>query len=185
MRAYDKIGCKFNALRDSGILIYFPHGFGDWLHFLHIVPLFEPTNRYYITQFGDDTIALVDGCSIVTPLYMGTVSINCAYGGMFGNRNFGIDPRLLRGQEVEMNLPVSLYGACVENAITDFLFPPFIDTVGFAPFPYHTKARALLKIADLSVGAPTGPQRLAMVKPGLSAVSGKCIRDDRVKMYHS
>lgn len=145
MRAYNKIAHKFSVLKDSGILIYFPHGFGDWVHMSHILPLLEPSNRYFISGFGDDFVSVMDGCGAATPLYLGTASWQCSCGELFGNRHFGVDVGELHGTEVEANLPLSLYCASVENSITEFLFTPFVDPVGFRPFPHHTKGRALLR----------------------------------------
>ena len=52
---------RFAALRDKRVLIYWPHGLGDWVHFGAVAPLLEPSNVYAITRFGDDYVALFEG----------------------------------------------------------------------------------------------------------------------------
>lgn len=154
MRAFQRIGRKFNTIERTSVLIYFPHGFGDWVHFSRLLPLLKQSNAYYITRFGDDTVSLMDGCDGVTPLYLGTSSPLCAHGGHFSNTHFGLDLKRIRGEDVILNLPLSLYGACQENSINTLLTVPFVDGVGHGAFPYHTKARSLLK----SVVAPGDPR---------------------------
>ena len=52
---------RFAALRGKRVLIYWPHGFGDWVTFGAIAPLLEPSNTYAITRFGDDYVSLMEG----------------------------------------------------------------------------------------------------------------------------
>jgi hypothetical protein len=158
VRAFQRLGRRLSRLSDTNVLIYFPHGFGDWIHFSHILSLLEQTNQYYITRFGDDTVSLMDGCIGVTPFYLGTASHQCAYGGLFSNRHFGMDLKQIHGEPIELNFPLSLHATCVEHSINALLTLPFIDVVGYRAFPYHTKARALLT----SLIPPDDPRFIAL-----------------------
>jgi len=51
----------FANVRHKNVLLYWPHGFGDWAQFSQVLPFLEPTNRYWITRFGDDSVSLMDG----------------------------------------------------------------------------------------------------------------------------
>ncbi len=52
---------RFAALRERRVLVYWPHGFGDWVHLGVLAPLLEPSNRYAVTRFGDDCVSLMEG----------------------------------------------------------------------------------------------------------------------------
>ena len=52
---------RFAGLSGARILIYWPHGFGDWVHLGAIVPLLEPSNTYAVTRFGDDYVSVMEG----------------------------------------------------------------------------------------------------------------------------
>src|SRR5215469_13125610 len=62
---------RFADLRDARVLVYWPHGLGDWVHLSTIAPLLERSNTYAITRFGDDYVSLMDGNRYFTPLYSG------------------------------------------------------------------------------------------------------------------
>ena len=44
---------RFAALRRKRVLIYWPHGFGDWVTFGAVAPLLEPT----VTDWAEDALA--------------------------------------------------------------------------------------------------------------------------------
>ena len=73
----------FGQVRDTGVLIYWPHGFGDFVFLATILPFLEPSNRYFITRFGDNNTAVFDGCELLTPLYLGFDSTACQDGTKF------------------------------------------------------------------------------------------------------
>jgi len=135
----------FRSLKNSNILVYFPHGFGDWVFLSYILPFFEPTNRYWITRFGDDSAWLMEGNQWVAPLYVGVPSPHCDDGGAFAIRHFGVSYDEADGGEKEFNFPLPLYEACVKHKIDAVIQTAFGETWGGADFPYHSKARNLLR----------------------------------------
>jgi len=152
---------KFRELTNANVLIYWPHGFGDWVFFSYIVPLLEPTNRYWMTRFGDDTVSIMDGNEWVMPIYGGTNSTHCDDGGAFQNRHFGLDFDEIDGNEKPVSLPVSIYEACVQNKIDSVLFTDFPEPFGYSPFPFHSKPRNILRslvrrkaLEHVSLGRP-------------------------------
>ena len=131
----------FKDLRGANVLIYFPHGFGDWVQLAYALPLLEPSNRYWITRFGDDNVALMEGHPTVTPVYLGLNGTQNGGGEAFGNRNFGLGDDTADGSEHELQLPASLHELCVRERIGALLWSPFLETYGSTGFPYHSKAR--------------------------------------------
>lgn len=142
-RVYRSAEDGFPEVRDAAVLIYWPHGFGDWVFLSSILPLMEPTNRYFVTRFGDDTTALYDGCTIATPLYVGHNGTRCADGADFGNAHFGL--RTGGGGLRTLTLPLALHAACVRHGIAAVVDIPFWETWGKVEFPMHTKARGFLR----------------------------------------
>ena len=61
----------FASIRKENVLIYWPHGFGDLVGLGYVLPLLEPSNRYWITRFGDDYLSVMDGSEYVTPVFVG------------------------------------------------------------------------------------------------------------------
>lgn len=144
-RFYSNFDGRFKDLCNANVLIYWPHGFGDWVFLSYVLPFLEPTNRYWITRFGDDTVALMEGNEWAIPVYLGTNSPHCDDGAAFGNRHLGLDLAQADGSEREMNLPLSLYEACLANKIDTVLLTNFPETYGFVPFPFHSKARNIIR----------------------------------------
>lgn len=133
----------FSDIRNSNVLFYWPHGFGDWVFLSYILPLLEPTNRYFITRFGDHNTAMMDGCAHVTPLYIGENQTDS--GARAGCEHLGLRLPTQRSDGTKtLQLPLALYNACREfriDAVFDHWFP---ETHGRALVPYHTKGRNLL-----------------------------------------
>src|SRR6478735_12320715 len=71
LRTYRQGSDRFWEVRNSGILVYWPHGVGDWVFLSYILPLLEPSNKYFVTRSGDDTVALFDGSQAASPVYSG------------------------------------------------------------------------------------------------------------------
>ena len=134
----------FRTVADANVLIYLPHGFGDWVHFSRILPLLDPSNRYYMTRFGDDTISVMEGNEFVAPLYGGHNSPGCDDGGVFEARHFGLDYEQMDGSRQALELPLSLSRRCRDLEIDVLLWTDLPDPWGSRPFPFHTKARHLL-----------------------------------------
>jgi hypothetical protein len=149
---YDERRGAFAALRDRRILIYWPHGFGDFVHFSCIVPLLEPSNAYFITRFGDDYVHLYDGNETVAPLYSGERRIGD--GSATGARHLGLDFKRIRNSPERLTVPESLRARIADEHIDAILYTDYPECEGRTPFPFHTKARAL-------AGALVSPERLA------------------------
>jgi hypothetical protein len=134
----------FATVHDSHVLIYFRHGFGDWVQFATILPLLDPSNRYWMVRFGDDYTSVMEGSEFVTPLYLGRSSIHCGDGGDLYNQHFGIDGDRGDGSQQTLHLPLALHDVCVAQEIDAVLCPTFPEIYGHSIVPYHTKARCNL-----------------------------------------
>lgn len=135
----------FSSMSGHNILIYLPHGFGDWIHFSHVLPYLNRSNNYWMTRFSDDTVALMDGSGYCKPFYLGVKSANCDNGGTFENRHFHIDYHEIDGGAMDIQVPIPLSDAIMKREIDTILFTSFPETWGESAFPYHTKARNLLR----------------------------------------
>ena len=102
----------FNGVRDAKVLIYFPHGLGDRAQFARVLPMLEPSNRYWMTRYGDDCIALVDRCTGAQPVYLGVNGTQNGDGAAFENRHFGLEYTRLDGSPRDVVLPDSLLEFC-------------------------------------------------------------------------
>jgi hypothetical protein len=149
----------FARVRNSRVLIYWPHGFGDWVHLSYLLPLLEPSNSYWITRFGDHNAALYDGSLYVTPLYTGVQSLACGNGKRYGLEHLDLDYASIDGGQQSLQLPFSVAEACERHGIDTVLWSNYPEVVGRRAFPYHTKIRSLIqtlvgaraeRVADLS-----------------------------------
>jgi hypothetical protein len=140
---YDERAHRFARLRDRRVLVYWPHGFGDFVHFGYVASLLEPSNAYFITRFGDDFVHLYDGCDAVTPIFSGVQMIGD--GSAQGARHLGIDWKRIRNRDSEVILPEPLHARVVEAKIDTILYTDYPEYEGRLPFPFHTKARALIR----------------------------------------
>lgn len=140
---FDERGGAFASLRNHRILIYWPHGLGDFIHFSYVVPLLDPSNRYYLTRFGDDFVHLYDEGEIVAPMYSGQAAIGD--GSTFGARHLGLDFRRLRNREEGLVVPQPLLDRIREAGIDAMLYTDYPEHAGGTRYPYHTKARSLAR----------------------------------------
>ena len=125
LRAFSQECSDFTSVSDSNVLIYFRHGFGDWVTFSYILPLLNQSNRYWITRYGDDYTSVMEHSRFITPIYLGSNTIMCDDGGLHFNKNMGIDLNGLDGSSKTVNLPLSLHDACVANGIDVLLHVSF------------------------------------------------------------
>ncbi len=153
----------FKAITDANVLMYFPHGFGDWVQFAAVLPLLEPSNRYFMARFGDDSTSLMEGSAFATPLYCGYNSPHCEDGGLFGNRHFGLNYEEIDGSVKVLDLPLPLRDACRRSGIDVVFWSSLPETWGMQAYPYHTKARLQLlslvaeeRLAALDLASPMG-----------------------------
>lgn len=150
---------RFAALRDRRVLIYWPHGLGDWVHFGAIAPLLEPSNAYAITRFGDDYVSVMEGNALVEPLCSGVRSPSD--GAALGARHLGLRLKDCNGRKLSVEVPAPLDDALKGFAPDALLWTDYPETEGRAPYPFHTKARNLLRLlvrcerlADFDLSVP-------------------------------
>jgi hypothetical protein len=162
---YDERGGAFARLRSERVLIYWPHGFGDFVHFGYVAPLLDPSNSYAIARFGDDFTHLYDTASGVTPLLSGVREIG--EGSAQGARHLGIDWKRIRNRPADVTFPEPLASRVRELGITALLYTDYPEYEGKRAFPFHTKARALIeRLVD-----PERLRALEMRAPLRSALS--------------
>jgi len=133
---------EFKSLKNTNVLLYWPHGVGDFVFLGYILPLLEPTNRYWVTRFGDDTVSIMERSEAITPIYTGL--IKSSDGRHYGNRHFGLEYDKLGGGEEQLDLPLGLHKIVTENQISTFFWTSFFETYGHSRYPFHSKARSLL-----------------------------------------
>lgn len=143
MPVYDERRRRFAALRNERVLIYWPHGLGDFVHFGYVVPMLEPSNAYGITRFGDDFVHLYDGAIGITPVFSGVSAIGD--GAAQGARHLGIEWKRIRNRPADVTLPPPLDSAVRDGGYTALLYTDYPEYEGRRAFPYHTKARALIR----------------------------------------
>lgn len=154
---------SFAKTRNAKVLIYFRHGLGDWVTLSYILPLLDRSNRYWITRFGDDYTSVMQSSDYVTPIYLGSNTIQCGDGKAYHNQHFGMDLDLADGSTRIMNLPLSLHDACVRNEIDTVLHLSYPEIHGWNNFPYHSKARFMIPyLVDV---APKDQERLGRPLP--------------------
>lgn len=140
---YDERRGAFAALRAHRVLIYWPHGLGDFVHLSCIAPLLEASNAYFITRFGDDYVHLYDGNAAIAPLYAGERHIGD--GSALGAPHLGIDFKRIRNRTEHLTVPEPLRARIAAECIDAILYTDYPECEGRTPFPFHTKARALAK----------------------------------------
>jgi hypothetical protein len=173
---YDERHQAFARARNERILVYWPHGFGDFVHFGYVAPLLDQSNSYHITRFGDDFVHLYDGARGISPLLSGVAQIGD--GSAHGARHLGIDWKRIRNREADVDFPEPLAARVREAGITALLYTDYPEFEGRAAFPFHTKARALIRqLVD--------PQRLKsidMTRPLRSALAFEAPPDTRSRI---
>jgi hypothetical protein len=132
----------FAAVRNSRVLIYWPHGFGDFVHLSYVIPLLEPSNEYFVTRFGDDFVHLYDVGDRITPIYSGETSIG--NGTSLGVQpHFGLDMDKIENRVERIEIPDPLRSRISDAKIDLMLFTRYPEMTGRTPYPFHTKARFL------------------------------------------
>jgi hypothetical protein len=152
LRAMREDRGRFAALRDGRVLIYWPHGLGDWVTFGGVAPLLEPSNVYAMTRFGDDYVSVIEGNPIVQPLRSGVRQIGD--GAALGKPHFGLRLRDCNGRAVTIEAPARMDEAVRCFAPDALLWTDYPETEGRTPYPFHTKARNLARLL-------VTPERLA------------------------
>ena len=135
---------NFAAIRDQNVLIYWPHGFGDFVGLGYVLPFLHPSNRYWITRFVDHSTALMEGIPKVTPVYAGWPP-PAEISGYSGEWHFGLKYSQVDGAIHEVWLPPTLLAVCRRERISVLLWSSYPEVHGREPFPYHSKARNLIR----------------------------------------
>jgi hypothetical protein len=135
---------RFAALRERRVLIYWPHGLGDWVHFGHVAPLLDDSNAYAIARFGDDYVSALEGSPLVRALFSGVRAPGD--GAELGAAHLGLSLRQCSGKEVRLKIPFPLAQAVSEFAPDTLLWTDYPETEGRTAYPFHTKARNLARL---------------------------------------
>jgi hypothetical protein len=135
---------RFAALRDTRVLLYWPHGFGDWTHLGTVAPLLEPSNAYAVCRFGDDYTSVMEGNRFLTPLLGGGLSPSDR--GASGPPHLGLRLERCNGVTAEIAVPPGLAEPIARFAPAAVLWTDYPETEGRTPFPFHTKARNLARL---------------------------------------
>lgn len=135
---------RFAELRGARVMVYWPHGLGDWVHFGAIAPLLEQSNAYAITRFGDDYVSMMEGNRFFTPLFSGVRAPGD--GGQRGASHFGVTLHECNGRRVSLALPSPLDEEVLRFAPEALLWTDYPETEGRTAYPYHTKARNLARL---------------------------------------
>jgi hypothetical protein len=143
---YSDDGRRFGSVTNRRVLIYWPHGLGDFVHLSLVVPLLEPSNEYYLTRFGDDFVHLYDegerALPVVHPLFSGTRVLGD--GSALGARpHFGLDLDHPPDSVTPLDVPEPLRTRIAERGIDTMLVCRYPEMTGRTPYPWHTKARFL------------------------------------------
>lgn len=139
------LACSYadiRELRDANIVIYFPHGLGDWVMFSCVAPFLNcNNNQLYITRFGDDYVSLQNNSNTLRPLYSGLPNVHCNDGHDYDRHHFHF-------HIPDATLKVTATMAAKLQAIncTHICFDGFPEVGGnYYEFPFHSKPRNVLR----------------------------------------
>lgn len=135
---------RFAKLSGTRVLIYWPHGLGDWVTFGVVAPALEPSNAYAITRYGDDYVSVMERNRYVEPLFSGTLLPSD--GNEAGPPHFGLRLKACNGREVGLQLAPPLRDAVERFAPQVLLWTDYPETEGWTAYPFHTKARNLIRL---------------------------------------
>jgi hypothetical protein len=135
-------GRRFGWVTNRRVLIYWPHGLGDFVHLSFVAPLLEPSNTYYVTRFGDDFVHLFDEGERVLPIFSGANALG--NGSALGAKpHFGLDLDHPPDGVKHLDVPEPLRARILERGIEVMLVCRYPEMTGRIPYPWHTKARYL------------------------------------------
>lgn len=135
---------NFSEVRGANVLIYFPHGLGDWIQFGVVLENLEPSNQYWMTRFGDDSVSLIEHCENAKPIYLGHNGTQDEATNHSASGHFGVTFQELNGSPLTLRVPWYLRECLVKHKIDVVLWPAFAETGGRRQPPYHSKARSSL-----------------------------------------
>jgi hypothetical protein len=134
---------RFARLRGQRILLYWPHGLGDWVHLGVLAPLLEPSNAYAVTRSGDDYVAMLDGQTQLLPLYGGTLAPSDRIADE--PAHWGLRIASLRGGPAVAELAPAFAQTVRAFDPHALLWTDYPETEGRTAYPYHTKMRNLAR----------------------------------------
>jgi hypothetical protein len=135
---------RFASVRGSRVVFYWPHGLGDWVHLGILAPLLEPSNEYAVTRSGDDYVAMLEGQTLLRPLYSGILAPSDRVDGE--PPHWGLRLSSLRGGPATAQIARAPAEALRGFAADTLLWTDYPETEGRAAYPYHTKMRALARL---------------------------------------
>jgi hypothetical protein len=156
MRIFNGDEEAFHQVKNACVLIYFPHGFGDWVQLSYVLPVLEPSNRYWITRSGDDNVSVMEGNPHVTPVYLGANVVSDEWDN---TRHLGMGCEPLYGAPMELCVPASLYEVCSQNRIDVVFWTGFLETGGRIGPPFQSKARNMIRCVASAPSAVTSLMR--------------------------
>ena len=139
---FDERHSAFSRLRDARVLVYWPHGLGDFVHLGTILPALEPSNTYTITRIGDDFVSIFDGARDVSTIQTGIRRIDD--GSSYGSRHLGINFKHIRNGPMEVVLPDPLTSLVHPAQFDAILYTDYPEPAGKLRFPRFSKARAAI-----------------------------------------
>src|SRR6516225_3733653 len=157
----------FYQIKNARVLIYFPHGFGEWVQLSYVLPLLEPSNRYWITRIGDNNVSVLEGNTYVTPVYLGSNVVSERWDN---TRHLGLDGQFLDGALGYLCVPPSLYELCSQNHIDVVFWTEFPETSGHTAPPFQSKARNMIRLIASPRSAVTN-----LLRPLRSSISFEVI----------
>jgi hypothetical protein len=120
-------------LKGERVLIYFPHGLGDWVMFNNIIQFLDNSNDFFITKLGDDYTSIQEG-SIIKPVYCGINNLQNLNNTEINNLNFK--------HKTNLRLTGALESLCKKHNIKYLYYEPFPE--GRTSWPYNSKPRSLV-----------------------------------------
>jgi hypothetical protein len=162
------LACSYAEIRqlhDATIVIYFPHGLGDWVMFNNIARFFTcNNNKIYITRFGDDYVSLQDGSPYLHPVYTGINNVHCNDGADYARHHFHFHL-----PDSPIKTTVAMAEKLREIKCTHICFSGFPEVGGGSRGPlFHSKPRAIMRALYSQL---TAAEQDALRRPLSSAVN--------------
>ncbi len=139
---FDERRSAFSRLRDARVLVYWPHGLGDFVHLGTILPALEPSNTYTVTRIGDDFVSIFDDALGIFTIQTGIRRIDD--GSSYGSRHLGINFKHIRNGPMDVILPEPLASRIDITQFDAILYTDYPEPAGKLRFPRFSKARAAI-----------------------------------------
>ncbi len=139
---FDERHSAFSQLHDARILVYWPHGLGDFVHLGTILPALDPSNAYTVTRIGDDFVSMLDDAHGVSALQTGIRGIDD--GSAYGSRHLGINFKHICNGPMDVILPSPFASLIDETQFDAILYTDYPEPTGRFAFPRFSKARTAI-----------------------------------------